>query len=349
MDKKKQKKKTGGNRKKKSSTSRTVYLKRIMICVGILIILVLIAGLALNRLMTRKAAVSIKPPPPPPVAHKIKPPVTTPTVKAPSPKPADNTPVPTPTVKPPVFEVYPLTEPAEPAPITSPPLPEIGKRPRAAIVIDDMGYDIQAAKRLIQVDPAITWSVLPGSPFQKQIVHMASEAGVEIMLHLPMEPREFPHVDPGPGALLASMNPDQLIAQLNSDLDAVAHIRGVNNHMGSRLTALSPQMDQVLSTIKLRNLFFIDSRTTSDSMIKSSAKLFRVPFAQRDVFLDHVVSPDAVRKQIHLLIQTAMHKGHAIAIGHPHDVTCRILSEKINDIRKSIQIVPASELTQPPN
>ncbi|MFZ3047690.1 MAG: divergent polysaccharide deacetylase family protein [Desulfatirhabdiaceae bacterium] len=325
MDKKKPKKKKGVSNKKRSSASKPMYLKRALIGVGILMILVLVAGLALNRMVSRRTTVPSGSQPPP-VAHKIKPPT------------------PTPEIKPPQFEVYPQSEPAEPESPLPPPLPETGVLPRAAIIIDDMGYDIQIAKRLIQIDSAITWSVLPGSPFQKQIVQMASEANVELMLHLPMEPREFPQINPGPGALLSTMIPDQLIAQLNSDLDAVDHIRGVNNHMGSRLAELSPQMDQVLSTIKLRNLFFIDSLTTSGSMIRSSARLFRVPFAQRDVFLDHVSGREAVRKQIHLLIQTAVRRGHAIAIGHPHETTCRILSEEINNIRKSIQIVPASQL-----
>ena len=105
------------------------------------------------------------------------------------------------------------------------------------------------------------------------------------------------------------MTPDELINQLEKNLNTMPGVKGVNNHMGSKLTAESAQMYQIFSVLKNRGLFFIDSRTTSDSLCKPSARLFQVPFAQRDVFIDHYPKPDFIRKQIKELIRIARSNG----------------------------------------
>ncbi|MCK7503137.1 MAG: divergent polysaccharide deacetylase family protein [Desulfobacterales bacterium] len=148
------------------------------------------------------------------------------------------------------------------------------------------------------------------------------------MLHLPMEPVEYPEINPGPGTLLAAMPPDELLRVLEEDLRAVPHIRGVNNHMGSRLTARSEQLYQVFSVLKRRGLYFVDSRTTDETVCRPSARLFELPFAQRDVFLDHVHEPAAIRRQLRELVRIARLKGEAVAIGHPHPTTLAVLREE---------------------
>jgi polysaccharide deacetylase 2 family uncharacterized protein YibQ len=117
--------------------------------------------------------------------------------------------------------------------------------------------------------------------------------------------------------------------------------------MGSKLTAESTQMYQIFSVLKHRGLFFIDSRTTSASMCKPSARLLQVPFAQRDVFIDHYQKPDFIRKQIKELIRIAKLNGEAVGILHPHSTTYRILLEMLPDLQKQVQLVPASKIVHP--
>ena len=152
---------------------------------------------------------------------------------------------------------------------------------------------------------------------------------------------------PGPGTLLTSMTADELIDQLEKNLDAVPNIKGVNNHMGSRMTAESSQMYQIFTILKKKGLFFIDSRTTNASLCKPSARLFQIPFAQRDVFLDHLQEPDFIRKQIKELIKIARRHGHAVGIGHAHAVTYKILRDMLPDLNNEVQLVPASEIVSP--
>ena len=256
----------------------------------------------------------------------------------------------------PTFEIYPEEKtPARrpmakidiPKPLPTPRPVPVEKLPRVALIIDDLGYDKKIAKKFLELDINLTFSILPHSPFQNEIARLAGSKGIEIMLHLPMEPVEYPEVNPGPGTLLSSMSPDELIHQLQDDLNALPGITGVNNHMGSKLTAESTQMYQIFSILKQRGLFFIDSRTTSDSMGRPSARLFQIPFAERDVFIDHYLKPNFIRKQIKELIRIARLNGAAVGILHPHSTTYQILHETLPDLKNQVQLVSASKIVSP--
>ena len=257
----------------------------------------------------------------------------------------------------PAFEVFPERPPAPKngesetlhaaLPPTPPELPPGRKLPRVAIIIDDLGYDRSLAEKLIGLNAPFTFAILPHSPHQDAIARIAQVRGIELMLHLPMEPMEYPDVNPGPGTLHTRMGPDELLRVLEENLAAVPHIKGVNNHMGSRLTASSEQMYQVFSVLKKRGLYFVDSRTTDESICKPSARLFQLPFAQRDVFIDHQQDPAFIRKQIRELIRIAYRKGEAVGIAHPHPATYTILKEELPALRQKVEIVPVSALARP--
>ena len=243
----------------------------------------------------------------------------------------------------PAFEIFtdaPVVTQPKPSPVL-PPGPD--GRPRVAIIIDDIGYDLKLAEKFLSLDARFTYAILPHSPHRHHIANAARLKGHEVMLHLPMEPNEYPEIDPGPGALLSSMTPDERIAVLKRNIDSVPFISGVNNHMGSKMTANSEQMNQVLSIMKKKGLYYIDSVTTHKSQSQSSARLFQVPFARRDVFLDHDPEPDAIRKQIKRLVRIAELNGQAIGIGHPYEVTYEILLESLPMLRDRVQLIPASE------
>jgi hypothetical protein len=251
-----------------------------------------------------------------------------------------------PIAKSPTFEVYPPKEiPPVKKPVKSP-TPE-KQLPLVAIIIDDLGYDKKIARKLSNLNAMLTFSILPYSPFQKSIARLSRDKGLGIMLHLPMEPVEYPDVNPGPGTLLTSMTPDQLTRQLEKDLDAVPFITGVNNHMGSKMTAESSQMYQIFSILKKRGLYFVDSRTTAETLCKPSARLFQLPFAQRDVFLDHLMEVEFIRKQLKELVRIAQRNGYAVGIGHPHSLTYQVLQEMLPDLQKQIRLVPVSEIVHP--
>jgi polysaccharide deacetylase 2 family uncharacterized protein YibQ len=246
----------------------------------------------------------------------------------------------------PAFEIFPVekTPPSKPHTKPKPSRSEKNKLPKVAIIIDDLGHDQIIADKFLALGAVFTFSLLPHSPFRKQIARAAHKRGFETMLHLPMEPEEYPRVNPGPGVLLTSMSADELISQLKDNLDSVPFVKGVNNHMGSKMSVVSEQLNQIFSILKKKGLFFIDSRTTAETLCYQSARLFRVPFAQRDVFIDHVQEPDFIRNQIKKLVHIAGNNGGAIGIAHPHTLTVNTLRKLLPDLQKKVRLVPASEL-----
>ncbi len=246
----------------------------------------------------------------------------------------------------PAFEVFPQKDTPVRPPLAQPKPEALHKRPKVAIIIDDLGYDPKLARQFMDLNVPLTFAVLPFAPFQHNIVDTLYSKGLEIMLHLPMEPLEYPKVDPGEGALLTTMTPDELIAQLNKNLEAVPHAKGVNNHMGSRMTANSTQLYQIFSVLKQHDLFFIDSRTTAETLCKPSARLFQLPFFQRDVFLDNVVKKSAIKGQLQQLIAIAESHGEAVGIAHPYTITVDTLREMLPEIQKKVDLVPASQVVR---
>jgi polysaccharide deacetylase 2 family uncharacterized protein YibQ len=321
MAKRKTTRKTKSRRKSRKKKISNSALLKALTGLTCLLLLVMLAGVLARLLIT---------------PERIVPPAAAPVEKAPPAK--------KPIAKVPKFEIYPKKEiPPEKKPI-KPVSPEKKRLPQVAIIIDDLGYDKKIARDLIELSSGLTLSILPHSPFQNSIVRLSKKKGIETMLHLPMEPLEYPNVDPGPGTLLISMTPDELIQQLKINLNAVPDVKGVNNHMGSRMTAESSQLYQIFSVLKKKNLYFVDSRTSAKTLCKPSARLFQIPFAQRDVFLDHQQEARFIRKQIKELIRIARRNGYAVGIGHPHEITYSILRQMLPEMQKEVELVPASKI-----
>lgn len=253
-----------------------------------------------------------------------------------------------PKIKKPLYEVPQAPQNTVSAPVDAPRTtpPARDGLPRVAIIIDDVGYDPKIVDKLFKLEVAVTLSVLPNSPHGKTIAHKARRRGTEIMIHLPMEPVEYPDVDPGPGALLSSMGPDELIGQLKRHLDAIPVAIGVNNHMGSKLTASSDQMNQIFTILRKRNLFFIDSLTTDQTQTRASARLLKVPYARRSVFLDNDPYPDGIRRQIEQLIRIAGRNESAVGICHPYATTLDVLRQELPELKKRVKLVPASAVVR---
>jgi polysaccharide deacetylase 2 family uncharacterized protein YibQ len=225
------------------------------------------------------------------------------------------------------------------------PVPESGDGLfEMALIIDDIGYDQEMAMALYALEPNISFSILPWSPHGRGIAEILKDRGALVMLHLPMEPVQYPDVDPGPGALLAGMSPDVLIAQLEKNLDEVPGAAGVNNHMGSRLTTEATQMYQVFSILRKRNLFFVDSMTARDSQCRAAARLLQVRFGERDVFLDNIQEQGYITGQFAQLKKIAQKHGRAIGIGHPYPATLETLKVELPKIKGQFKVVPASRM-----
>lgn len=216
--------------------------------------------------------------------------------------------------------------------------------PKIAIIIDDLGYDCAFAHAFLAVDLSLTLSILPFTPHTRSIARKSNKEGREIMLHLPMEPRSYPALNPGDGVLLVSMDKDMILDVLDKDIGEVPFVAGVNNHMGSKFTENEEKMIIVLTELKRRGLYFIDSRTSPNSVAFDLAKEMGIRAASRDIFLDNDLLESALSIQMDRLLTLAKHRGHAIGIAHPHKETLGILQKYQPILSNEAEVVPVSDL-----
>lgn len=230
-------------------------------------------------------------------------------------------------------------------PQTPPTPPPVAPLARVAIVIDDFGPSLDAARKFVSLPIPVTFSILPHQSQSREIARLAHSQGREVLLHLPMQPIDYPKVDPGPGALLLSMSETTIQEKIRSALDSHPYIAGVNNHMGSRFTEDREYMELVLKELNRRGLYFLDSHTSARSLGHSLGRKLRMPTGQRDIFLDHTVSEKFISSQIEQLIRKAKIQGSAIAIGHPHAETIRVLHKKAKRFQEeNIEVVSLGKL-----
>lgn len=241
----------------------------------------------------------------------------------------------------------------EPAKVETAPAvsPEIIKKdkPKIAIVIDDMGQNMWQMQQLLETDIPVTIAVIPFLPHSKDVAEQANKLGLEVLLHIPMEPKDLSNHNPGKGGLFTTMSDDKIYEQVLEEIDAVPYIKGVNNHMGSRFTEDENHMRIVLNAVKERGLFFLDSMTTPKSKATMIANEIGLNAGQRQVFLDNKQDVSYIKGQIGKLLQTARKKGKAVAIGHPHPATFATIREMSDELKNGeFDLVPVSELIIPP-
>jgi polysaccharide deacetylase 2 family uncharacterized protein YibQ len=212
-----------------------------------------------------------------------------------------------------------------------------------AIIIDDLGYNLELGKRATDLSGDFTFAILPFTPHGIELAERAHKRGKEIMLHAPMSnERQLPL---GSGALVSGMTREAFIQVLREDLANVPHIKGVNNHMGSQLTQEADTMSWLMHELKSRQLYFVDSRTTPKTQALAMAEAAQVPSRKRDVFLDDQRDIKHIRQQLLLAVKTARQQGSAVAIGHPYRNTLEVL-EQIKPLldQYRVQLVKASNL-----
>jgi len=213
------------------------------------------------------------------------------------------------------------------------------------LIIDDIGRDLKYAKELIHIFGSdINLSILPYSPHSIEIDNLCRKLKIPTLLHMPMEPISYPETDPGPGALLTTMPNNELRNAVKKNLMSLPYIVGVNNHMGSKFTTSKRGMELILAEIKRRGLFFVDSRTTRDTVAYVTARSMGIPAAERTVFLDHDTQKESIRKEVSKMVKLSVENGCALAIGHPTSNTWKVLYEELPRISKRVRIVPVHKI-----
>lgn len=215
-----------------------------------------------------------------------------------------------------------------------PPRPPVKIAPagKIAIVLDDWGYNLHNLALLEAIEYPLTVSVLPNLPYSRRICEALVNDGVEIMLHLPMEPQEKLRLEKN--TLLTTMSQETVSNIITQDLSSVVYAKGISNHMGSQATQDRRLMESIFRELKKRRLYFLDSLVSAQSLGSTLAEEINLPFARRDIFLDNQEDAGYIRQQIAKLKARAKAYGQAIGVGHDRKVTLEVLKEIMPQIAK---------------
>ncbi len=224
------------------------------------------------------------------------------------------------------------------------------QRPLLSLVIDDLGYSLRNGRAAIELNGNHTYAILPGVTHSKALAQHAHENNKEVILHLPMQSIGS-ESSLEPFALDETMSEEQLSEHVSSLLSQIPFVRGVNNHMGSYLTGFDFIMRPIMESIHGYNpeLYFLDSRTTPESVAYQQALNAGLPSISRDVFLDNENNLEAIRLQYKIWLAKAERRGWAIAIGHPYSNTLKVLQENLPDAQNHFRFMTISELIEARN
>ncbi len=207
-----------------------------------------------------------------------------------------------------------------------------------------MGGHIETAKHFLDLPYPVTLAVIPYLPASFETAKLSASLNRPFLLHMPMEPKGYPGINPGKGALLVrdSANARKLLEEALANVPGAA---GLNNHMGSRATESPELMARVMEVLSARNMFFLDSMTSPKSAGVKAAQKAGIPYAARDVFIDNEKTVESVENRIGVAVAQAKKTGRAIIIGHGRPETLEALKRRTEKFSEAgIKIVPVTDL-----
>lgn len=223
--------------------------------------------------------------------------------------------------------------------------PSAGTKAKLAIVVDDFGYRSEATTRILAIGEPLTCAVLPDARTTAQDGLDAYNAGKLVILHMPMEAIDGSKSE-GDGFIRAGMEEDTVKSMLGDALGKVPMAEGISNHMGSRVSLDKGVLGAVIEEAKERGLFYLDSRTTSDTVGPEVARETGAEVYMNDIFIDGVDDVEYIKAKLWEAADKAIANGQAVAIGHVKLSTARALEEVLPKMRDyGVELVFVNELS----
>ena len=209
-----------------------------------------------------------------------------------------------------------------------PEIPPAVNGAKLVLIFDDGGQNLSQLELFLALPFPVTVAVLPKLAHSKQAAERVRKSGKELMLHQPMQAINL-SVNPGPGAITPDMTLYEIETLLRENIAEIGPVRGVNNHEGSLICEDEVKIGTVLQVCSNMGLYFVDSRTTSQTRVPQAAMSLGLSYYERNVFIDNTKNRADIISEIMKGVSIANKNGTAIMIGHvlSADVLPEILSE----------------------
>ena len=209
-----------------------------------------------------------------------------------------------------------------------PEIPPAVNGAKLVLIFDDGGQNLSQLESFLALPFPVTVAVLPKLAHSKQAAERVRKSGKELMLHQPMQAINL-SVNPGPGAITPDMTLYEIETLLRENIAEIGPVRGVNNHEGSLICEDEVKIGTVIQVCSNMGLYFVDSRTTSQTRVPQAAMSLGLSYYERNVFIDNTKNRADIISEIMKGVSIANKNGAAIMIGHvwSADVLPEILSE----------------------
>lgn len=184
------------------------------------------------------------------------------------------------------------------------------------LIIDDFGNNMKGTKQVLELPIPLTGAVIPGMPSAVDEAKALTQAGKEVILHVPLEPITGKASWLGPLGITAGMRRDQVLSILDKAYLDIPQAVGMNNHMGSKAMKDEVIVSSLMAFAKDKGFYFVDSGTTDTKLSERLSREYDVSFFKRRVFLDNEPSKEQVKAKLRELTELAKNHGVAIGIGH---------------------------------
>ncbi len=223
---------------------------------------------------------------------------------------------------------------------------------RLAIVIDDFGLQRKGVSEMLSLDCKLTVAIMPFLEHTEDDAEDALENGKEVIIHIPMQATSHDKASHlGPRPIRISNSAAEITAWMEEAVEELPEAVGANIHMGTVSSTREEVMRPVFESLREKQLYFLDSKTSSKSICRRVAQEVDITFYENEVFLEHErKSKDYVKKRLRKAMKIAQESGECIAIGHVGYegglITVNAIREMLPVFRENgVELVFVSELT----
>lgn len=215
-----------------------------------------------------------------------------------------------------------------------------------AIIIDDFGYSSEPINAFAAIQRPLTFAVIPYRQFSNEAASRGLSSGHQVILHLPLEPVTAAEQSE-PITVTTAMSEQDIQQTVTKAIQSVPGIIGVNNHQGSKATADKRVMRTVLNVVKSHNLFFVDSRTSSQSVAFDTSRQMGIRTGENELFLDNSNDVAYIKGRLRTAMQMALQHGSVTVIGHARMNTATAIREMIPEMEAAgIKLVFESQMVR---
>lgn len=223
------------------------------------------------------------------------------------------------------------------------------KQKKVAIIIDDFGNGQGGTEEMLSMPVKLTVAIMPFMPTSKTDAELAHKKGYDVIVHMPMEPKQGNPKWLGPGAITSDMSNTEVRKRVEEAIDNVPYAVGMNNHMGSKITGDERIMSVVLEVCRERGLFFVDSKTNYRSVVGRLAVQMGMPPVANNIFLDDLHTSTHISKQLQAVETWANEHQNCVTIGHvgvQGKKTAEVIRNSVASMQGSVTFVGISDLVK---